>query len=239
MDRRPAVEGGTYGLRRGGSTRTIAFPPGADRIEWPDDLSIEDGDRFDLVIDGQARAVIGFRQLASRYPSLSAWVADGILAGCHEQFDRELRRLRQAVVPPELWLTSNRGRSPLYRSGEPIGLTVEADTDGYLYCVIEREDGSAAPLFPAGAVDGPRLKSAVPVSISGERRQSPVLAGPPGSARVACWLADHDISPELPHALLDPAAERLPDRLAGSLDAVFAGVGGGPLPKATLTIRVE
>ena len=175
----------------------------------------------------------------SHYPSSAAWVAAGVLAGCHEQFDRELRRLAQEVVPPELWLTSSRGRTPVYQAGEPIELTVQADTDGYLYCVVRRDDGSTVPLFPAGAADGPRLKGAVPVAIPGERRQGSVLAGPPGMARVACWLADHDISPELPHALLDPAATRLPDRLSADLDAIFAGIGGATLPKAALTIRIE
>ena len=187
--RRPSVEGRAYGLRRRAGTRAIAFPAGADRIEWPDDVPIEDGDRFDLVVDGQTRAAIGFHLLASRYSSPAAWIAAGILAGCHEQFGPALRRLSQESVPPELWLTSNHGRTPVYRAGEPIGLTVQADTDGYLYCVVQRDDGSVVPLFPAGAVDGPRLRSAVPVAIPGERRRTPVLAGPPGTAQVACWLA--------------------------------------------------
>jgi hypothetical protein len=236
--RHPAA-GGAYGLRRRAGTRAITFPAGAERIEWPADVPIEDGDRFELVADGQVHATLGFHLLEASYPSAAAWVAAGILAGCHEQFDPELRRLGQESVPPELWLTSSHGRTPVYRAGEPIGLTVQADADGYLYCVVQRSDGNAVPLFPAGAVDGPRLRNAVPIAIPGERRRGAVLAGPPGTAQVACWLADRDISPELPHALLDPGAGRLPERLAAELDSVFAGVDGRALPKAVLTIRVE
>lgn len=237
--RHPGAEAATVALRRRTGTRQIAFPADAERIEWPDDIAVEDGDRFDVVLDGQVRASLGFHLLAPHYASSGALIAAGVLAGCHEQFDAELRRLGHAAVPPELWLTSTRGRSPVYHAGEPIGLVVQANADGYLYCVARRGDGSAVPLFPAGAVDGPRLSNAVPLAIPGERRRDPVLAGPPGTAVVACWMADRDISPELPHALLDPDAARLPDRLAADLDAVFTGVSGRALPKAELTIRVE
>jgi hypothetical protein len=235
----PGTEGESYGVRRRSNTRAIVWPAGATRTAWPDDVPIEDGDRFEIVAGNTPRATLTFRVLPPNFPSDAAWVAAGILAGCHEQFDAPLRRLARAAVPPELWLTSDRGRAPVYRSGEPIRFTAQSDTDGWLYCVAVRSDQSAVPIFPAGAVDGARLRAAVPVSIPGGRRSGDIRTGPKGAERIACWLADRDISPELPHALLDAAAGHLPDRLAADLDAVFGSVSGAGIVRAELAITVE
>jgi hypothetical protein len=238
---RPATaEQAEHALQRRGNRRTIAWPPGAARAEWPADVPIEDGDRFELLADGQAQATLTFRVLASAAPpSEAAAVTEGVLLGCREQYAPALHRLARAALPPELWLSTDRGRSPVYRSGEHIGLMVMADAEGHLYCTSLRADGSAVPVFPAGAVDGARLPGAVPAAIPGHRGSTPLRAGPRGTERIRCWLADRDISPELPHALLDPAGGRLPDRLAADLDSVFGGIAGGRIAQASLEIRVE
>jgi hypothetical protein len=230
---RPETEGETYGVRRRSNTRVIAWPEGAARIAWPDDVPIEDADRFDIVAGSTPHATLTFRLLAADFSSEAAWVAAGVLAGCHEQFDARLRHLAHVAGPPELWLTSDRGRAPVYRSGDPIGLTVQSDADGWLYCIAVRSDQVAVPIFPAGAVDGARLRAAVPVSIPGRRRTGEIRTGPKGMERIACWLADRDISPDVPHALLDAAAGPLPDRAAAGLDAVSGVV------RTELAITVE
>jgi hypothetical protein len=235
---RPAASGGPYELRRKGNLRGIAFAADAARIPWPDDVPIEDGDHFELLDNGAARATLVFRSLDERFASDAARIAAGILAGCHEQFDPGLRALARAGVPPELWLSSDRGRAPSYRSGEPVALTVQSDMDGYLYCVAVHGDGNAAPIFPTDAVDRGRLRASVPVAIPG-RSVAGLRAGPKGTMQIRCWLADRDIGPELPHALLDPEAGRLPDRLAASLDDMFAVISGSRVLQAALTIRVE
>jgi Domain of unknown function (DUF4384) len=240
LTRPPAATEATLALRRRGNLRAIAWPGGAARIEWPSDLPIEDGDRFEVLAGGGAAlATLTFRTVAGAPPSEAAAIAEGLLLGCHEQHEGALRRLARAAVPQELWLTTERGRSPVYRSGEPIGLTAMAATDGWLYCVSVRADGTAAPVFPGGAAESARLPGAVPAAIPGQRRAAGLQAGPRGLERIRCWLADRDIAPELPHALLGPASARLPDRLAADLDAIFAGIGGSRITTAALEIRVE
>jgi hypothetical protein len=92
---RPPGAGGEYGLRWRGNTRAIAFPAGAARIEWPDDVSIEDGDRFEIVTNGRAQATVIFRTMSEHPASDAAWIAEGILHGCRNQFDAALRQLGQ------------------------------------------------------------------------------------------------------------------------------------------------
>jgi hypothetical protein len=235
---RPANERDAYALRRKGSNRTLGWPSGAARVEWPSDVPIEDGSQFELVTNGTSRATVTFHEMPSSSVDATARVARGILLGCHDQFDDELRRVSRSVGGPELWLTSDRGRRPAYRPGEPISLTVTADVDGYLYCVAMRNDGEATPIFPSGAVDGAQVHGSAPLSIPG-RRQPVGLTAFAGLAQVHCWLADRDITPELPHALLGSAPGRLPDQLATDLDALFARIGGTRIASDVLTVKTE
>jgi hypothetical protein len=150
-----------------------------------------------------------------------------------------LHDLARAVSPTELWLSTDRGRQPVYRPGETMRLTVQSNGDGFLYCVQRRADDTVMPVFPAGALDGARLRSHEALEIPGRRRGEPLAAGPRGDGLVACYLADRDIGPELPHALLGDKAIRLPENLASHIDAVFDGVGGTRVVKAVIPVGVE
>ncbi len=227
-----------YAVRRKGSTRTLGWPSGAERVEWPADVPIEDGSQFEIATDGAARATVTFRSMPTSAGPGAATVATGILLGCREQFDDELRRVSRSAARPELWMTSDHGRRPTYHQGEPVALTVMADTDGYLYCVAARDDGTATPIFPAGAVDGAQVRGSVALSIPG-RRQPVGLTAAPGLEQIRCWLADRDITPELPHALLGTSSGRIPDQLAGDLDGLFSRIGGTRIEADVMTVKTE
>nr|WP_294526706.1 DUF4384 domain-containing protein [uncultured Rhodopila sp.] len=233
---RPSGETGVYALRRKGSSRTLGWPAGAERIEWPADVPIEDGSQFEITPGGAARATVTFRGVPSNLPNGPARIAAGLVLGCHDQFDAELKRLSRSIAGPEVWITTDRGRHPEYRPGEPIAVTVTASEDGYLYCIATDDDGSAKPIFPAGAVDGAQLRGSAPLSIPG-RRQPNGLTAAAVSQRIRCWLADRDITPELPHALLGATSARLPDQLATDLDALFGRIGGTRIEADQLTIK--
>ena len=235
---RPPGDARMYAVRRKGNTRTLGWPSGAERVEWPADVPIEDGSQFEIATDGAARATVTFRAMPSSVGPGPATVATGILLGCREQFNDELHRVSRSAARPELWMTSDHGRRPTYHQGEPVALTVMADTDGYLYCVAARDDGTATPIFPAGAVDGAQVRGSVALSIPG-RRQPVGLTAAPGLEQIRCWLADRDITPELPHALLGTSTGRIPDQLAGDLDGLFSRIGGTRIEADVLTVKTE
>jgi len=236
---RPAQEEGPLVLQRAKTSRTIAWPSGASRIEWPPNVPIEDGDQYQILKDGSAKATVRFRMMPQNASSGMAWIADGMLRGCQDQFSDPLRRLARATGPAELWVTSDRGRRPVYRPGEPIGLTINADSGGYLYCVSMRLDGKVVPIFPAGAMNNAQLHGSVPIALPGHRKQADLVAGPSGPEQIRCWLADRDISAELPHAMLDSAMTPLPEQLARDVDGIFAGIKGSQIARASLDVRVR
>jgi hypothetical protein len=219
--------------------RAIAWPAGATRIVWPDDVPIEDGDTFEIVGGSTPSATLTFHVLAGSFPSEAAWVAAGILSDCHGQFDARLQRLARSAGPPELWLTTDHGRAPVYRAGEPILLTAQTDMDGWLYCILIRSNQSATLIFPMDAAGEALVQSGVsiliPSGLAGRNMQPPAK----GRNRIACWLADRDISTELPHAMVDGTASLVPDRVVVNLSAAFSAIGRPIVASAELVINIE
>ncbi|MEA2788824.1 MAG: hypothetical protein QOG73_1230 [Acetobacteraceae bacterium] len=234
---RPAGDAGNYTVRRKGSSRTIAWTEGSTRVEWPADVPIEDGSQFEIAAGNAARTTVTFKAIPADLPPGPATVAKGILLGCHDQFDDELRRVSRSIAGPELWMTTDRGRQPTYKTGDPIALTVVAATDGYLYCIATGSTG-AVPIFPGNVIDGAQLRGSAPLSIPGNRQPAGLTADP-GIDQVRCWLADRDITPELPHALIKTQTARLPDQLSGDLDALFSHIGGTRIASDVVTVRTE
>jgi hypothetical protein len=97
---RPANASGRYALQRRGNQRGLAWPENAGRIEWPADLPIEDGDRFELLRDTAPLASFTFRRLPAA-TSEPAVVAEGILLGCRDQFAEALAQLARSVEASE------------------------------------------------------------------------------------------------------------------------------------------
>ncbi|CAH2602424.1 conserved protein of unknown function [Rhodovastum atsumiense] len=229
---RPPDDGRAYRLQFRTGQRALAWPGNAEQIDWPDDVPIRDGDRFAFTANGVPQATIGLRRLDQDFVSETAWIAAGVLAGCQEQFDARLRQLARATIPPELWLTSTRGRSPSYRPGESIRLQAQADIDGFLYCLARSDDRSVVPILPrGGGAESAPLRAGVALSIPGGPSGPQLRAGVAGTTWITCWLTDRDRWPEWSHLVSGP--------LATDPDAVFSGFDGRPALKAELTLRVQ
>ena len=230
----PRAERPTIILRRGGNRRSLAWPKGAMRIEWPGDLSIADGDRFEVLVEDQPAAVITFRMPAENPASETGALAEAMLLGCREQHAAALRRLAASLLSPEAFLVSERGTTPHYRPGEMVRLGVLTTTDGWLYCVAQRDDGSAWAIFPHRPGDSARW----PAGPQSALREISFPAGPTGEERVRCWLTERDIGRELPSALTAGHGDQLPERLTALLDETFASLAGNRLGTARLTISI-
>jgi hypothetical protein len=89
--------GGVIRLRRGRSLREVAWPEGAKRVEWPGDLMVEDGDRFDVIDSkGAVAATMIFHRLDPP-ASANGWIAASLLSGCRSQAEPALRELAREI----------------------------------------------------------------------------------------------------------------------------------------------
>ncbi|GGF15329.1 hypothetical protein GCM10011611_21390 [Aliidongia dinghuensis] len=94
---RPKAFNGSLRLRRAQSVREVSWPNGATKIEWPGDLIIEDGDRFETLSDrGAPVTTMIFRRLGD-VATPAAWIAEHLLLGCRQQAEPALRELARAV----------------------------------------------------------------------------------------------------------------------------------------------
>jgi len=206
---RPASDARSFALKRKRTVHPIAWPQGAERVEWPDELPIEDNDRYEVIVGGAEVATLTFHIMGSQPLTGAAPVAQGVALGCHEQFDAALHRLARTALAPDLWITSDHGRHPVLAAGEPIMVTVMAGSDGYLSCVSHAPDGKAVSLLPASA------DARSPSMAIGQRQDLPLVASSAGLMRIQCRLADTDGSEQRIEAGIPPA----PGRLAMSGDA--------------------
>jgi hypothetical protein len=88
------------GLRRAGTLREVRFPDAADRIEWPADVLIEDGDSISFVSqEGAAHGTASFRKVDAS--SDLGWLAQLGLLGCTDQFQSARRELEARNLLPE------------------------------------------------------------------------------------------------------------------------------------------
>jgi hypothetical protein len=95
--RSDAAEETITALRHGGMRRELYWPEGAARIEWPPEVIIEEGDRFEA-LDASDRpvAVLAFHRLNAP-ASDAAWIAQTLLLGCRDQAEPALHELERAL----------------------------------------------------------------------------------------------------------------------------------------------
>lgn len=88
------------GLQRAGTLREVRFPDAADRIEWPADVLLEDGDRIVFVSkEGAPIGAASFRTVDAK--SDMEWLAQLGLYGCKTQFSAARQELQARDLIPE------------------------------------------------------------------------------------------------------------------------------------------
>lgn len=236
-DRAPAAAaalwtGGSFSQTDLGAARSLAPPdtvrdvltagprrPGRHCILDPDGGK----EAPEVSAGGRAPGGVEIRRIAVP-PDDAAALAIGLAReGCSAQLAPLLARLRDAVVPIELALASDRGAYPTYRRGEPVRLTLRTSRDAHLHCRIRDGRGTTVPIFPSRASGGSRLEAGAALTFPGERMPLPLHAD---GQTVQCFAGERDLSADLQAIGQDFGAlgpddlariERVLDRDAGAL----------------------
>jgi hypothetical protein len=222
--------------RSGGPAVRLDWPATGEALAWPSALPLDTG-----IVTVTSRRTGAERQLQLRLVgragrSDAARAAALALAGCSRQAAAVLDRLRQAVVPLDLYLGSSRGRYPVYRTGEPVELVVQTNRDAFLYCMVRDARGQATLLFPPQA-SGAKLAGHRAMTLPGSPLAQPLLAGAElMDSEIRCIASERELAAALPQ-LAGPGP--LSEATIAALDEAVADPRQGRIVMAQLIVRVE
>jgi hypothetical protein len=183
-------------LARGGQRRELAWPAGAQRIEWPQDVAIENGDAF-VLLSSDERATLGsFKMRLLGTLAESEIAATLAFSGCKSQAEKLLPALRESV-PAETSL--QRAPAGAVVPGKALAAVAQPSHDGELLCIGIDDEGGGTVLHPTPGTLA-AASAGVPVA----------LIAPAGKsvASVSCFLPQNGAA--------------LPEGLAGNI-ALDAG----------------
>ncbi|MBK1838508.1 DUF4384 domain-containing protein [Azospirillum sp. YIM B02556] len=216
-------------------------------VPWPRTLPLADG--MDIGAqrpDGTPVGTLHVRMVeATGGAALAVRMAS---AGCAGQVGAAMATLRDATVPLDLFLATDRLSGPAdrpsgdgaagaaYRPGEDIRLLVQTDRDAHLYCYLRNARAQLIPIFPAGAAMSARVAGNVPFSLSGDRM--PLRAGEgPADLEVRCIAASRNLDGEMPGRAA--AFRPLGEDAAGQLDRAVSRLRETEVASAQLILKVR
>jgi hypothetical protein len=217
-------------LRQGDRAVTLSWPETGQALAWPEALPLASGTVTVRSVRTGAERQLDLQLVEAPATSDAALAAALAFAGCGDQAEAALARLKDAMVPLDLYLASDHGRYPAYRPGEPVELAIQVNRAAYVYCMVRDARGQVLPLFPR-APGGARVES----------RAVLTLAGLPGGeeSEVRCLASERDLAADLPQ-LARPAGDApLPEEALAALDRAIADPRQGRIVMAQLVLRVE
>lgn len=211
---------------------------GAAAALWPRELALSDGTEIRVTdAQGTPRNALRFRQVDGNSGSAAVTVRMAS-AGCSGQAGAVLASLRDAVVPLDLYLSTDRGSTPAYRSGDEIRLMLQTNRDAHVYCYLRNARAQLIPIFPAGQGRSAQVEGNAPLSLSGERMSVPLRAGdPPGDMEVRCVASSRNLDGELPGRA--EAFRPLDDESVARLDRTLSRLRDAELASAQVFLRVR
>jgi len=145
--------------------------------------------------------------------------------------------------PNPLFISSDRGKKPIYKIGEQLKLVVKASDTGYLFCFNSYYRGSKAVItriFPNRYNPNALIHPHQILHIPDENMDFVFTLYPPaGSELVDCYLFDRDITNSLPQDIVQHDLVPLQINSIDDLDRIMRGIPDVVINQANLTLTVE
>ncbi len=141
-----------------------------------------------------------------------------VAAGCRREAAARLARLLGDLVPPALYVASDRGDPGMYRIGETVDVQVLANFDAHVFCFGGVLGERPVRLVPKEMSRLLRVEANRLVSIFHEEGRVPVAAPPPGEERIVCFAVDVERTAKLLDELQKFDDVTLYERLQGLLE---------------------
>ncbi len=220
-----------------GKPATISWDAAATTQPWPSALPLNDGAEIQVRSRDQSHSHSLVMRVVedSGDPGLLAVAL--VRAGCRRQAETVLASIGEAMVPLDLYLSSERGLYPTYHAGEPVRLVLQTNRDAHLYCYLRRR-ADLIPIFPSPDSGGSLVRSHMPLTFPGDRMPLPLSASEPGGdSEVRCFAADRDLTADLPSGI--QAFKPLSPDAVKKLEATLDGLRQTRLVVAQIVLRVE
>ncbi len=221
-----------------GASATVTWT-GAAAAPWPRELSLTDGTEIRVVGgDGAPRNALRFRQVDAASGGSAALAVRMASVGCAGQASAVLASLRDAVVPLDLYLSTERGPMAAYRPGEDIRLMLQTNRDAHVYCYLRNTRAQLIPIFPAGTGRSALVEGNAPLSLPGERMPIPLRAGESaGDMEVRCIAASRSLDGELPDRA--DAFRPMDDEAVARLDRTLSRLRDADMASSQVFLRVR
>lgn len=202
---------------------------------WPRELPVKEGTEIRVAgADGVPRNALSFREVdGGGSAALAVRLAS---AGCAGQAAEVLGSLRDATVPLDLYLATDRGAHPAYRPGEDVRLTLQTNRDAYVYCYVRNARAQLIPIYPPGPAKSAMVEGNAPLTLAGERMPQPLRVGD-ADMEVRCLAAGRSLDDELPGRT--DAFFPLSQGDVAKLDRTLASLRDSDLVMAQVVLRVR
>lgn len=237
----PALVPATLREEGRGAAATLRWDKGAT-VPWPRELPMADGNSFSVAgADGRTRHTLTLRVIPAdgQGAELAMRLAG---AGCAIQAAALLDPVRESVAPLNLYLSTDRGLYPTYRSGETVTLVLQTNRDAHVYCYLRNTRGQLTPIYPPGPSASSLVEGHHTLTLAGDRMPVPLRAAEregnlSADQDVRCFAAGRDLGADLPGRR--DAFRPLTDEAAARLERTLNSLKQTELVMAQVILRVE
>jgi hypothetical protein len=221
-----------------GKPTTISWTGAAATQPWPTTLPLADGTEIKVRSRDQTHTHSLVMRVVEDAGDSGLLAVALVHAGCRRQAETVLSSIGEAMVPLDLYLSSERGLYPTYHVGEPVRLVLQTNRDAHLFCYLRRRS-DLIPIFPSPESGGSLVRSHTPLTFPGDRMPLPLSASEPGGdSEVRCFAADRDLTADLSAAGIQPFKPLSRDAVE-RLEATLDGLRQTRLVVAQIVLRVN
>lgn len=147
---------------------------------------------------------------------------------------------RKTIGPIDLYLSSNKGKNPLFKIGENMTLAVRTRNDSFLNCFYLQADGIIFKILPNKFMPSSKIQGGFMQKVpSAGMTFSFEMTPPSGVEAVKCFATDRDVSKDVEGQIGRRAFKALKIKNDRELTHVYRSLKDIALSEATLIVTVQ
>ncbi|NVK17312.1 MAG: DUF4384 domain-containing protein [Methylocystaceae bacterium] len=147
---------------------------------------------------------------------------------------------KNPLGPIDLYVSSNKGQTPLFKIGEEMVLVTKVAQDAYLSCYYIQADGAIFRIFPNKFISSSKVVGGFTQHIPARAMPFSFEFSPPkGVEAVKCYATDRDVLSEVKRQTGKAAFVPLPLENERELTKIYRSLSNVVLSEASLIVTVQ